>query len=245
VPQTTQIIETLKIQLRAHGKTYKDLARYMKLSEAGVKKAFATHSLTLKRIESICDFAGFTLNDLFKMSEQSSQAVKPSLSKDQEEALVNDEKLYVVFYLLLSGISKKEISKRYKFESNTLTSLFQSLEKLKLVNKTKAGQFKLKSDSFPVWIRHGPLEKKYITQLSEEFIIDCQNPKAYLKFLTGRFTESRYQSLIEKMKAFEAEFTTSTNSHTGPEKLIDLGFLHIMRPWRFSVIQKYKRHGIE
>jgi len=44
---------TLKKQLKAHGKTYADVAELLQLSEASVKRLFAEQSFTLKRLERI------------------------------------------------------------------------------------------------------------------------------------------------------------------------------------------------
>lgn len=52
--QTTLIIEALKKTLKLHGKTYADVACHLKLSEASVKRLFAQNSMTLQRLEAIC-----------------------------------------------------------------------------------------------------------------------------------------------------------------------------------------------
>lgn len=51
--QTHALIQALKKQLRAQGKTYADVADLLELSEASVKRLFATESFTLQRLGGV------------------------------------------------------------------------------------------------------------------------------------------------------------------------------------------------
>ena len=50
--------------MRAAGKTYTDVARRLGLSEAGVKRLFHLQSVSLQRLEAVCDLAGLQISDL-------------------------------------------------------------------------------------------------------------------------------------------------------------------------------------
>jgi O6-methylguanine-DNA--protein-cysteine methyltransferase len=52
MPQTQQLVETLKQALRGQKKTYADVAKALELSEARVKRLFADKNLSLARDES-------------------------------------------------------------------------------------------------------------------------------------------------------------------------------------------------
>jgi DNA-binding Xre family transcriptional regulator len=54
--QTNNLLLALKKQLRAQGKTYADVAQLLDLSEASVKRLFASQSFTLQRLEQLCDW---------------------------------------------------------------------------------------------------------------------------------------------------------------------------------------------
>jgi O6-methylguanine-DNA--protein-cysteine methyltransferase len=49
MPQTQQLVETLKQALRGQKKTYADVAKALELSEARVKRLFADKNLSLAR----------------------------------------------------------------------------------------------------------------------------------------------------------------------------------------------------
>ena len=54
MPQTQQLFETLKHALKAHKRTYADVAGVLQLSEASVKRLFAEKKLSLLRLEQVC-----------------------------------------------------------------------------------------------------------------------------------------------------------------------------------------------
>ena len=51
--QTALIIDTLKRALKLHGKTYADVAEYLQLSEASIKRMFAQHRFSLQRLDAL------------------------------------------------------------------------------------------------------------------------------------------------------------------------------------------------
>ena len=60
--QISQIIATIKRQLKLQGLTYRDVAVALDLSEPSIKRLFASEQFTLERIVEICSLLGFTLS---------------------------------------------------------------------------------------------------------------------------------------------------------------------------------------
>ena len=58
------VFDGLRMHLKARGMTYADVARALKISEATVKRIFATKSCTLERLDSICDLVQVDLAEL-------------------------------------------------------------------------------------------------------------------------------------------------------------------------------------
>jgi predicted XRE-type DNA-binding protein len=57
--QISQIIATIKRQLKLQALTYRDVAVALDLSEPSVKRLFASEQFTLDRIVEICSLLGF------------------------------------------------------------------------------------------------------------------------------------------------------------------------------------------
>ena len=66
--EIAHVIDTVKRQLKAQGKTYQDVARHLKLSEASVKRLFSSERFTVERLAEISGFLGFTLAELLPES---------------------------------------------------------------------------------------------------------------------------------------------------------------------------------
>ncbi|MEI6895946.1 MAG: helix-turn-helix transcriptional regulator, partial [Psychromonas sp.] len=62
--QSQALIGALKLQLKAHGKTYLDVAQHLNLSHASVKRLFSEQTISLNRLEAICDMIEISLTDL-------------------------------------------------------------------------------------------------------------------------------------------------------------------------------------
>ena len=63
--QIAPLYDTLKQQLKASSLTYRDIATALSLSEANIKRLFASRSFSLERLEQICALLGITLADAF------------------------------------------------------------------------------------------------------------------------------------------------------------------------------------
>ena len=62
--EISQLIKTLKRRLKIQGMTYRELAAALNLSEASVKRLFASERFTLDRIVEIANLLGYTLAEL-------------------------------------------------------------------------------------------------------------------------------------------------------------------------------------
>ena len=73
---SAELIQTLKRTLRAARITYADIALHLEMSEANVKRLFATQSFTLQRMEAICEMMNMDLADLFELLESERQRIR-------------------------------------------------------------------------------------------------------------------------------------------------------------------------
>ena len=66
--QVPLILDIVKKQLRAQGKTYRDVASHLNLSEASVKRLFAEQNFSLQRLESTAELLGYELTELIQLA---------------------------------------------------------------------------------------------------------------------------------------------------------------------------------
>ena len=87
--QTDALIDTLKQTLKAHHITYAVVAQKLDMSEANVKRMFASKRFTLDRLEDVCKLMQMDLSDLFQLYDESRLRIT-QLSKEQEKELVKN-----------------------------------------------------------------------------------------------------------------------------------------------------------
>ena len=63
------VFEALKMHLKARGMTYADVAKALKISEATVKRIFASKNCTLERLDEICQLVQVDLAELARGME--------------------------------------------------------------------------------------------------------------------------------------------------------------------------------
>jgi len=86
------LVATLKRELKARGLTYRDVGQSLRLSEASVKRTFASENFSVARLAQVSGLLGMTLAELVQTSANSIPPLD-SLTREQEAQLVADEKL--------------------------------------------------------------------------------------------------------------------------------------------------------
>ncbi|MGZ3775849.1 MAG: helix-turn-helix domain-containing protein [Bdellovibrio sp.] len=233
--------------LKARGITYKELAKNLKLSEANLKRAFSKQTFTLKRIEAICRILEIDFYDLAKKSKGQAQDVSDTLTLEQERALEQDPALFTYFYLLLSGMTAKEIVEQYDFRDKD-QQLLLKLDRLKLIEAHPNNRIKLLVTSNVRWIPHGPLSEKYEEILKKEFLSGSFTGKnEKLRFLCGYFSEDALKIMTVKMERLLGEFLelSATEAGQGVGKEAQQWLLLAYRPWGFSLASKYEKNKMK
>ncbi|HDR9135388.1 TPA: helix-turn-helix transcriptional regulator, partial [Burkholderia vietnamiensis] len=110
--ETAQLIHTLKRLLKAHGMTYRDVARALDVSETSVKRLFASGRFTLERVVEIAQLLGYTLAELVQEASASAPRLRV-LTEQQEALLVSDEKLLLVAVCAVNYWTVQDIVSAY------------------------------------------------------------------------------------------------------------------------------------
>src|SRR5580700_11756368 len=88
-----RIMASLKRVMKSRQVTYRELARRISLSEPSVKRIFSRASLTLSRLDEICQALEVTLSEVVRLSGEASADAPEVLTVEQENALAADPNL--------------------------------------------------------------------------------------------------------------------------------------------------------
>jgi transcriptional regulator with XRE-family HTH domain len=130
--QTNNLLLALKKQLRAQGKTYADVAQLLDLSEASVKRLFASQSFTLQRLEQLCDWLQIEFSELMQQAQQQPQLTQ--LTLQQEQDIAADQLLLLVAVSVINGFSFQDLQSHYALTEPECVRKLAALDRLKIID---------------------------------------------------------------------------------------------------------------
>ena len=243
--QSAELIDTLKRMLRKSRITYARIATHLNMSEANIKRLFASRSFTLQRLEAICSLMDLQLSDLFIEHEKNRQRVV-QLTHEQEQELVSDAQLLLVAVSVRNHLDFDDIVERYNISTTDCIRCLARLDRLKVIDLLPGNRFRLLIDDNFSWLPNGPIERFYQQQIQQPFLrarfsaeLECRI------FRFGLLGESSNQVMLRKLRALSREFTEL--HHNDLDLPLDsrksMGLLVAMRPWEFDLFKPLVHKG--
>src|SRR5262249_16823411 len=99
--QAVLLLEVLKRALRERGLTYAHIAKGLGISESSVKRTFSKGSMSLGRLEEVCELAEMEISDLIDLT-RAAEARAEELTEQVERTLVSDTKMLLVALLAIN-----------------------------------------------------------------------------------------------------------------------------------------------
>jgi DNA-binding Xre family transcriptional regulator len=243
MPQANALIETLKRTLRAARITYADIATHLGMSEANVKRLFATRSFTLQRIEAICEMMHMDLGDLFELLESERERIQ-HLTRRQEQELVADVKLLLVAVSVRNHLDFDEITGRYLLSETEAIRHLAHLDRLGIIDLLPGNRFKLLIDENFEWLPDGPIERYFRQRIEAQFLDSSFDGELELRgFQYGLISEGTSRIVLRKLRDLAREFA---ELHRADRRLPlsqrqSMGLLVAMRPWGLEVFRPLLR----
>ncbi|MDX2465374.1 MAG: helix-turn-helix transcriptional regulator [Porticoccus sp.] len=241
--QTEALIDTLKQALKSHRLTYAQIAQKLDMSEANIKRMFASKRFTLDRLEEICQLMQMELSDLFQLYEESRQHIT-QLTLEQEKELVNDDKLLLVAVSVRNRLSFDDIITNYQISETECIRYLAMLDKLKIIDLLPNNRIKLRIDDDFRWLPNGPIDRFFEQQIKNQFLKSrFKGDLEQRLFLFGLLGDSSTQIIMNKMQNLAKEFTDlhRQDSKLPLEKRHNIGFMLAMRPWDLEVFQPLRQ----
>lgn len=204
--EITQLITTLKRELKRQGKTYRDVGAALDLSEPSVKRLFATEQFTLERLVEICGLLGLTLAELAQEAGQGHQRIH-TLKASQERELVSDMRLLLVAVCALNHWTMAQMLHAYRLTQAECVQLLLRLDRLDLITLLPGNRIRLNVARDFDWLPDGPIRRYFREQGMPEFIDSgflAQGES--LDFVHGMLTESARAKLQGELRQLRTRF---------------------------------------
>jgi transcriptional regulator with XRE-family HTH domain len=241
--QTKLLISTLKKELKKQGKTYRDVAHALELSEASIKRLFSEQSMSLERLDKICQLIDLEFIELVKQMEHNINLIS-QLTLSQEQELVGDIKLLLMAHFLINGVSFTEVIQDYCISETQGIQLLAKLDRMKIIELLPGNRVKMMISTNFQWIENGPIQGFYRKEIQPEFF---NSPFAdsgeFQSFVSGMLSRNSNAELIKKVKRLVGEFN-QLNTDDQPVQLQDRfgTSLHVaIRPWEPSIFNVLRR----
>ena len=239
----TRIINSLKRLMKSREITYRELARRIQLSEASVKRIFSRATLTLARLDDICQALEVSLPDLVRITAEQSTDAPELLTLEQEKALASDPNLFACFYLLANGRSGRDVSVELGVDERVVRRWMVRLDALRLIEMRSKLRARARAASVIAWRRDGPLRLLYEKQVRQEFLQAAFTRSGEaLHFVSAELSEASSKVLLRKMERLAGEFRDLAElDRTVPAKeKRSIAALFAVRPWVFSMFESLR-----
>jgi len=204
--EITQLITTLKRELKRQGKTYRDVGAALDLSEPSVKRLFATGQFTLERLVEVCGLLGLSLAELAQEADQGQQRIH-TLTDGQERELVSDMRLLLVAVCALNHWTMAQMLQAYRLTEAECVQLLLRLDRLGLIALLPGNRVRLNVARDFDWLRDGPIRRYFREQGLPEFVDSgFRAPGESLDFVHGMLTESARAKLELELRQLRGRF---------------------------------------
>ena len=234
--QTDAILKAIKTCLRAQGRTYRDVADALGISEASVKRIFSEQTFSLQRLEEVCRFLDVSFFEIARMAREDDEEEITELTLKQEQGLAKDSLVLTYFYLLLTGRTPKKIASEFGLDDLQQATMLARLSKLKLVELLPNNNGRLITGRRIEWRSDGPIRKLYQQEVQRSFMeYRFAETGETFRFDTGELSPASVSLLMKQFEKLSRAFNefAELDIATPATKKRAYGMMIGFRPWTF------------
>jgi hypothetical protein len=241
--EVSQLLTTIKRQLKLQGKTYRDVAAALQLSEASVKRLLTSETLGVDRLVEIGNMLGFTLAELTQEAAETETRVR-TLTAAQERELVSDARLLLVAVCALNHWTLRDILAVYRLTEAECLQKLLHLDRLHLIALMPGNRIRLNVARDFDWLPDGPIRQYFRTEGLDDFLDSgFDKPEQSFAFTHGMLTESalaRMQAELRQLRARFAELHQESLASPLPKRR-GSGLLLALREWEPAAFTALRR----
>jgi transcriptional regulator with XRE-family HTH domain len=241
--EIVQLVATIKRELKAQGLTYKDVAHALKISEASVKRVFASETFTVARLAQVSQLLGLTLAELLQESASSLPPLD-TLTREQEAQLVSDDKLLLVAVCSLNHWSLSDIISVYDIPKQETIKRLRILDHLGLIELLPGDRIRRRAKRDFDWIPDGPIRNFFSKQGLNDFLEGPFDPDdESLDFANGMLTRAAQAELKLELRRLRSKLVV-LHEQSIPAALSEkdgIGLLLAIRQWEPVAFRSQRR----
>jgi DNA-binding Xre family transcriptional regulator len=240
---TADLVKTLKLELKAAGMTYADLAKALRMAESSVKRMMARGEMPLSRVDAICRALKLDFAELARRVADAQPLLK-ELTQDQERAVVADKKLLLCAICVLSQWTLDQVTTSYRLTEAECIKYFAQLDRIGIIELRPLNRYRLKLAKTFRWRPHGPVMNYFRDNaLLDYFSGGFDANGEGLLLVHGSIGRSLAPAFLERMQRVAQDFA---QQHQSDQKLPQAqreGYTLLlgMRNWEFELFTRLRR----
>jgi DNA-binding Xre family transcriptional regulator len=240
---TSDLINALKRELKAHNLTYAELAKKIDMSESSVKRMFSHREMTLSRIDEICRALKLDFADLAR-AVADAQVLVQELTHEQEKALVDNKLTLLVGICCLSQWTFEQIVTTYKISEPECIKALTQLDRLGLLELKPLNRYRMKLAKTFRWRPEGPIMQFFRKHVLPDYYAGSFAAQdETLMLVHGSIGKEAAINILEKLQRLGHEFA---QQHLADQRLPASqreGYTLVlaMREWEFVAFKDLRR----
>lgn len=238
-----QLVRTLKRRLKIQGMTYRDLGQALDLSEASVKRLFASERFSLDRVVEIAHLLGYTLAEIAQEAAVAEQRLH-TLTAAQEKELVSDAKLLLVAVCALNQWETGDIVARYQISEAECIQRLVRLDRLRLITLLPGNRIRLNVARDFDWLPRWPIRTYFREHGMHDFLSsEFAGENAVMAFSHAMLTDAAVAKMHAEMRKLRQKFAElHEESLASPlPKRHGTGMLIALREWEIVAFSELRR----
>ena len=240
---TTDLVTTLKQELKAAHMTYADLALAMGMAESSVKRMLAKGDMSLSKVDAICRALRLDFADIARRVADA-QPLLREMTQEQERAVVADKKLLLVAICVLSQWTAEQITAQYRLSEADCVKCLAQLDRIGIIELRPLNRYRLKQAKTFRWRPHGPVMNYFRDHaLLDYFRGGFDGTGEGLMLVHGSVSRTLAPLFMERLQRLAQDFA---QQHQTDQKLAEKdreGYTLVlaMRSWEFEAFTHLRR----
>ena len=241
--QIVAVVDALKRALKAKKLTYAHVARDLAISEASVKRMFASGRFTLSRFEQVCQFAGLGLTELAREVDSEKNYIA-HMTLEQEREVVGNPKLFLVAVCALNHLTLDQIVETYEISRADCIQLLLKLDRIKFLELMPNNRIKLKVSPDFSWLPNGPILQYFMTRAHHEYFRSkFDGPGEIIMVVNAMLSTASSAQFAMKLRKLAKEFSElhHDDKHLAIGDRRPASVVLALRPWELDDFNKFRR----
>lgn len=241
--QAAVLVDVLKKALRERGLTYARVAKGLGLSESSVKRTFSQGSMSLDRLEQMCDLMDLEIADLLELTRAAEGRVT-ELTEEVEKTLAGDVKLLLVAVLALNHWTAAAMLKTYRLPEAELVRLLVRLDRLRIIDLLAGNRIKVRLARNFSWRKGGPIQRFFEERVQEQFFDSPFLGRGEIRVMVqGSLSAKSNELLQQRARRLAEEFDALVEEDRSLDRSLRDGttLVMAMRPWEFAQFTALRR----